>query len=92
MSELNYDSFEARGVEESANRYDHRGELLHGPIPNSRQVIAETEIVFRFTKGFPTVADTQRLKDAGFVDTGAVRNQGREFTGPRQSYRGVKAS
>lgn len=86
MSELSYDSFEARGVEESANRYDHNGELLYGPIPNSRQLIAETEIVFRFRKGFPTPADIKRLMSAGFSDTGAVRNRGREFTGPRLPY------
>lgn len=92
MSELSYDSFEARGVEESANRYDHRGGLLHGPVPNAREAIAETEIVIRFTKGFPTATDMQKLHDAGFVDTGAVRNQGREFTGPRKSYRATKAS
>lgn len=86
MSELSYDSFEARGVEESANRYDYRGELLHGPIPNSRQVIAETEIVFRFPRGFPTATDLTLLEAAGFRDTGSVRNRGREFTGPRTAY------
>lgn len=86
MNELTYQSFEAGGVEESANRYDSRGEILHGPIPNASQTITEIEVVFRFTKGFPTTADLNLLNRAGFTDTGATRNRGREFTGPRQRY------
>lgn len=85
-SELSYGSFEARGVTEQANRYDRRGEMLYGPIPNAAKVIAETEIVFIFPKQSPTAIDLHLLIQAGFHDTGTGRNRGREFTGPRKAY------
>lgn len=91
-SELTYESFEARGVEESANRYDKYGEMLYGPIPNAAVWIAEIETVFRFPRQLPTTNDLALLINAGFVNTGTGRNCGREFTGPRQQYGGVTCS
>ena len=79
-TELSYDTFEAYGVQESANRYDIRGEMLHGPIPSAHHLIAETEIVFRFVRQLPTASDLARLSNANF------NGIGREFTGPRTPY------
>jgi len=80
--ELGYADFEAKGVEESANRYDSRGELLHGPIPNAKATIAEIETVIRFPKGSPTPNDLAKLRQAAFIET----ETGKTFTGPRTKY------
>lgn len=90
--ELTYNSFQARGVQESSNRYDARGEMLYGPIPNAAKTIAEIEIVFSFSRQLPTAGDLALLSHAGFISTGTGRNRGREFIGPRQRYGGVTCS
>lgn len=83
-TELSYADFEAKGVEEFANRYDARGEMLHGPIPNARATIAEIEVVFRFPRTSPTGNDLTKLKAAGFteISTGRIN----QFVGPRTAY------
>lgn len=83
--DLSYDTFEACGVEERANRYDARGELLHGPIPNASATIAATEIIFSFPRQSPTARDLMALADSGFKPTGRS-----EFTGPRMPYGNYK--
>lgn len=87
MTELSYDSFQAIGVEETANRYDARGEILHGPIPNASATIAATELVFNFPRQLPTAKDLELLTTSGFTDTGTGRNRSRQFTGPYKPYK-----
>lgn len=86
QAEPGYADFEATGVEETANRYDHQGKLLHGPIPNAKATIAEIETVIRFRRSEPTANDLALLRQAGFSASETRRGRVTGFTGPRRSY------